>query len=449
MFENRFIRKHLIFLPLLTLFVGCGGVKTIKQKIDENISCNTMSYSKAPNWVFMPIPRNDQYFYGVGVSDGFDKPFQEMKVGSRSNAEADLSSVIETRVSSSMQADIKVNKTNSGETISKSVKQVMKSNSDLLLSEIYVDEVWFNKDTCQLWTKVKLSRKHLEESKGKIKSMILLEIEKTSDDVSEIKEIVKDDPNLKLRRYGLTIDSYKYIRVFELDLPQEELFDVLDLYKKYGSIPYSQASTLGLLHKEPYKSFLIGIAQNLSYRPDFTMMSLIQALSAQKGVEDILKLTLDYSKKLSSKENSVKFYDSARYDSWFKKSKDELDDKSKELTRLHKKWNDEISYEYSITKDRKKYDKNKSEISGKISKNWDDHKQKHDDFYESSNQLNKRASFNDHLYTVHIAACYGSKKSLRLLSAYGYSMSKKTKQGYLPIEIARYCKNDEAIRHLN
>lgn len=448
MFENRFIRKHLIFLPLLTLFVGCGGVKTIKQKIDENISCNTMPYSKAPNWVFMPIPRNDQYFYGVGVSDGFDKPFQEMKVGSRSNAEADLSSVIETRVSSSMQADIKVNKTNSGEKISKSVKQVMKSNSDLLLSEIYVDEVWFNKDTCQLWTKVKLSRKHLEESKGKIKSMILLEIEKTSDNVSEIKELVKEDPNLKLRKYGLTIDANKYIRVFELDLPKEELFDVLDLYKKYGSTPYSLAHTLGLLHKEPYKSFLLGIWRDTSYRPDFSSMSLIQALSAQKGVEDTLKVTLDFSKKLNSKENSVKFYDGARYDSWFKRVKKEIDDKGKELTRLHEKLRDEISDEYWKTGDRKKYDQNKSKINENISKNWEAHNQRQKSFYEPSNQLKKRSSFDDYLYTVHIAACYGSKESLRLLRSYGYSMNKRTKQGYTPLDIAKYCKNDEAIRYL-
>lgn len=438
-----------VFVIISTLIVGCGASKSIKQKIDESISCKTMPPSIAPQWVFTPIPQNEKYYYGIGVSDGFDKQFQSMKSMSKSNAEADLSSVIETRISSSIREDIKVNRTGNKEDLSKSVKQVIESNSDLLLSEVYVDEVWFNQDTCQLWTKVKLSRSHLEKSKTKMKTMILLELEKTSSDVRKIKEIVQEDPNVKLRKYGLTIGLHEYARALELDLPRGELFEILDLYGKYGASPYGAAFSLGFGYNQSHKSFLSRFQSERSFIPDFTSMNLIQSISAIQGGENSLEVLLEYSRKYKKNDFAVKFSDSARYDNWFKKEKEKLDYERKVITEKHNEIRENISAEYYRGRDRIKYDKRMEEFEREVSNSLAENLRKHNYFYDVKNQQKNRSKFNDELYTVHIAACYGTEKTLRLLESYGYSLNRKTSLGYTPLEVSEYCKNDKVIEYLN
>jgi hypothetical protein len=386
--------KNLSLIPLVILLVACIRTVPIKERIESNLSCRTLPSSEAPNWVFGSGVAASGYYYGVGVANGFDVPFNEMKQLSRSFAEAELSSSIETRITSDLRQSVTMSASNGSNDLNKTVQQVIKSNSDLLLSDVQLDGSWFNQETCQLWTRVKLSRNSLKQSKEQMKTMVMLKLEESSKNIESIKATIESDPNVVLRKYGLTIDAVHYLKALSLDVPDKEFYKILDLYAEYGTTPNLAAYQTGFGGVEPYSSYTV----ELYTKPYSTVSlpSLLQMLVAYDKVDEkLLRRMLTFYVNSGSEDIGSKLFNNTEYKREYKSASSE-----------------------GVTTD--------SEIF----------------------QPSFRKKFEETSYAVHYAACYGSKRNLTILKKSGFSMSKRTSKGSTPLDIARVCKNKETIMYL-
>lgn len=435
-------------LSLFTiLLTACNGSKPIKERIEESASCRTIPVSHPPKWVFNEIPKSFDYYFGVGVSEGFDIDFNEMKKRSRSYAESELSSSIETRVSSNLRQVVRKQNTKESSSLSNTVEQTIKSNSELLLSDVEVDDTWFNRETCQLWTKVRLSKSSLEESQKQMKTMVLLKLERASKNVDSIKKTIESDPNVILRKYGLTINGGDYFRALQLPIKDNELFSILDLYEKFGSNPNSFAFGLGVTLSEPYKSGIFKISRGGYTAPTPTLFQMVAGYKG--GDERVIERLVKYYSLKKYNDIHIESYAVKNYDIWFESKKSKLEIESKKLTSIHEKNRKEIVESYNSHLSRSRYEKENTQLESKIKENWRQHRISHDELYDVKNQISYRNNFKDHIVTVHFAACFGSEKNLSILKKYGFLKIKKTQKGYSPLEIAETCKNKETMEYLN
>lgn len=440
--------KNLSLIPLVILLVACNGTMPIKERIENNLSCRTLPSSEAPNWVFGSGVAASGYYYGVGVANGFDVPFNEMKQRSRSFAEAEISSSIETRITSDLRQSVSMSASNGSSDLNKTVQQVIKSNSDLLLSDVQLDGSWFNQETCQLWTRVKLSRNSLKQSKKQMKIMVMLKLEESSKNIDSIKATIESDPNVILRKYGLKINAGDYLKALSLDVPDKESYSVLDLYAEYSITPEISATSVGVYDVEPYASAFQNTYTE-TYRPYASLRVLDLLVSTRTIDEKVLKRALTISIKNSIQSKGTRIIDYGARQLWYENWKDEYDKETDRLSALHKVREEKLESDYNSGRNSQKYEENRKELRAKISRDWELHRKLHDEFYgnQSSNGMAVN-NFFDYIFTVHFAACYGNVKNLKILDEFDFSMNKKTKNGFSPLEVAEICKNKETIMYL-
>lgn len=159
------MRLFLLCMLAVSVFTtGCSTTKEAKERIADNPSCRTLPASPMPGWILGSSTGSTGVYYGVGVSEGLDMSFSEMKATSRSNANAELAQSLEVRIQSAVREEV----TGSAEgDYNKKVKGIIESNSDLLISGSEVDSIWLNRETCQLWTRESYRRKKLNAPKVK------------------------------------------------------------------------------------------------------------------------------------------------------------------------------------------------------------------------------------------------------------------------------------------
>lgn len=280
-----------------------------------------------------------------------------------------------------------------------------------------------------------------------MKSLVLQQLEAASKDVASIKSTIESDPNVILRKYGLTINSMDYYRAVNLSLPKDDFNQVLDLYKKYGVSQYEGYSYLGFPVEE-YFDFSMSV---FGYAPKESM-NFIQASMASKGREGLVARLLEYDRDYEKKEIPVRFMDSNRFTKWYKSEYEKLSKEHEMVYARHNNKVDKLGDEYRSGRiSRAEYEKNMKALK----KELDEESKSYDPRFEELNFHNsqihggKRESFNDSLYLVHIASCYGSKKGLSIIKDAGFSMKKVTEKGYSPLQIAKYCENKEAVRYLS
>lgn len=442
------IRFFYILFPIIFL-TACSGIKPIKERIQDNISCQTVPASTVPDWVFGNTENNIDSYYGIGVSEGFNITFNEMKKLSRANAEMELSSSIEVRITSSLNKDVREELTSKSNNYKRTVDQVVRSNTDILLTDIQLDNSWFNHETCQLWTRVKLTKESLQASQKQMKSMIMLKLDKTSKNIDSIKMTIENDPNVVLRKYGLTINSMNYVRAFNLPIPDEELFPILDLYAKYGSTPNNHASTLGAWSVEPFSSALMIDIENpstssiiIANNPSL-LQSVFRFNHSNKTIERLTKYFLT----LNTKEVPTRVIHIKSHEEWFYSYKEVLHNQSNELYKQNRKNIKNLKNEFNKNISSQEYSKRKIHLEKEYNKEKKIIEMKKKQLIKDYGS--SMSNFSDYFFSIHYAACFGNKESLLILDQYNLSMTKKTKKGYSPLEIANICKNDSAIKYLN
>ncbi len=439
-----------IQLAAITL-MACSGIKPVTERIQDNMSCQTVPTSIPPDWVFGNSQNIKDSYYGIGVSDGFDTTFNAMKRLSRANAEVELSSSIEVRITSRLNSDIREESKSTSNEYKRTVNQVIKSNTDMLLSDVELDGTWFNHETCQLWTRVRLTKESLQASQNQMKSMIQIKLEEAASNVASIKSTIENDPVVILRKSGLTTTSY--MKALGLEINDKDLFSILDIYANYGNgiTPNSASHVSGYGYSEPYLSFQTSMYQKAQYYPVAGVASIIQMLSAfNNDNENLLAVSLRYMIRTKEEEMPTKIMNRADHDRWYKSAKSILDKESDRLTQLHKKNISRLLDNYTsnlISKER--YEKENEKLQNNISQDWRNHDKKYNEIHSPSNQINDMEKYTDHIYAIHFASCYGSPKNIKTLKENGYPMMKQTKKGFSALDVAISCNNNDNINFLN
>jgi hypothetical protein len=409
--------KKLILTPLFILSIACSGTMQIKERVESNLSCRSLPASEAPGWVFDSRETVSDYYYGVGVADGFGITFNEMKARSRSFAESEISSSLETRITSDLRQSVTMSASSGSSDLNKTVQQVIKSNSDLLLSDVEVDSSWFNQEACQLWTRVKLSRNSLKQSKKEMKTMVMLKLEESSKSIENIKATIESDPDVILRKYELKINANDYYNALSLDLSDDEFYTVLRLYSKFDITP----NRLDVLFD--YKPYFMTLMETGGASSIYGRRGFFSVLHFFSIYEEVDMKVFDRTLKFFINENMEDF--GFRVYNFFEYRR-ELSERHANANAWLSERNETESNEYSDDEAQDLY----NEML--VEKNLGEHREK----------------YNDTFYAVHSAACYGAIRNLKILGKNGFSMNKKTKKGLSPLEVAEACGNKKTIGYL-
>jgi len=484
--DKKEVGMRLVILCLFTtLFsTGCTTTKPTKDSIADNPSCRTLPASTMPGWITGSPSGNTEAYYGAGVSEGLDMSFAEMKSISRANANTELAQSLEVRIQYGLREEVT---STSGSDHKKTIKMIIKSNSDLLISGAEVDSVWLNRETCQLWTRVKLSKKEAERSRKEMKSLLMRELEKAAMDVASIKDTIESDPNVFLRKYGLSISnpSYDYIRALNLEIKKEEIFKILDLYYQFGHTPISVQDYTnykimrnlvyfkGKIHVQALPAILYTTLLDENNKSQYSMV--LDYMS----IKNIIDVGLDVRRADLEEKNQKKHQEKldlekerlrlereminkkvALYEKNMKEKIDKIPKVNFYFTVPDKCWDYlrhgmKSVYEICEKKEKKKqkisYRKYKLKVD-KIKEQMEDGKEKIRKKYsrgvEKIKNINLYSLVTEKIYLHHAVACWGSAKGMMALKNSGLSINKKTSRGLTAKEFSKACNNQEVYEIL-
>ncbi|MFC3679775.1 LPP20 family lipoprotein [Bacterioplanoides pacificum] len=439
----------LVLLPLV-LLSGCSSQGNLKQQIDNNLSCQTLPPSSPPDWIGNPQARQPGYYYGAGVASGIGVSFSQLQEQSRAQAQAELAALLETRITTSLTQDTEVSASQQGEQQKTTIRQIVHAHSDLLVSGIEVADTWFNHNTCQLWTRVRLDEQSVKHSRAQIKTATLQKLESLSRDVADIRHLIEQDPNVFLREYGLTIDADQYLRALTLDIPEDELFAILDIYRSYGNDPNSSAMKLGIWTSEPYASANTGLMMQGKYQPK-SVTSLLHALASLPLDSNALQRLAHYARQRQIAETSSQVMDPISYQGWINKQLAYFSAEGDKIGQRHQQQVDQLRQQlHNDTISRNQFDQQLEILNNQQKKQWQQLSERQkSEFASSAAHSRNRDKFDDRLYAVHFAACFGNRNNLEILQQNGHSLSRKTALGHSPQWVAEHCNNTQTQQFLS
>jgi hypothetical protein len=484
--DKKEIGMRLVILCLLATFfsTGCTTTKAAKDSIADNPSCRTLPTSPIPGWITGSPSGNIEAYYGVGVSEELDMSFTEMKSISRMNANTELAHSLEVRIQSGLRQEVT---STSGNDYEKKIKVIIKSNSDLLVSGSKVDSVWLNRETCQLWTRVKLSKTEAERSRKEMKSLVMRELERAAKNVASIKDTIESDPNVILRKYGLSISNpyYDYMRALNLGIEKEEIFKILDLYYQFGHIPSSVydykkiTNTSGAIFytgkirtsKMPTILYTTLIDENKRNQSSL-LLDYMSIKSIQDVGIDVMRMDLEeknqqkHQEKIELENSKLRLEREATNEkiaSYEKSMKEKIDDipevsayhtenskcfdvlrnsGSSSFLRCMEKEERERKINY------KKYKFKVDTIKKATKAGVNEIKRGYSPSAEKIRTQYVRVPITEKIYLHHAVACWGSPEGMMLLEKSGFSINKKTSRGLTAKEFSKACDNQSVYEIL-
>jgi len=153
-----------------------------------------------------PIPSDNDYLYGYGVSSQ-GKDIATLRKSSKNAARNDLSESLQVRVKSELKNTISRQRTNQHESISDEVTSYIKTESDSFLIASEVIEMWLQPNSCNLWTKVRMDKKSIDESAKHISNSALhslrQDLKNISKQLDNVKKETSDNPKKELANRGI------------------------------------------------------------------------------------------------------------------------------------------------------------------------------------------------------------------------------------------------------
>jgi len=174
-----------------------------------------------PSWVYQPISEEGDFYFGHGVASEPFENFSKLRTYSRNNARKELAEMMEVSISSSLKKKIKVTRKES----EKEVEQLIESKTAVRLKQSRVVAIWLNQANCQLWTRVKISKKVIKESEQAIQNEIITKLLNIQTQLKNVKKEVSDNPKKELANQGIQYTGMNFAEtIYRGDVENITLF---------------------------------------------------------------------------------------------------------------------------------------------------------------------------------------------------------------------------------
>ncbi len=390
--------KIIITSLFFVLVTSCASSASKKELIENNPACQSLPASKIPEWVIKPISSSSIHLYGVGVTDGMNMNFNQLRKESKQSAEADLASSIQVNISASLSNKIKLDSIKSKNNLSQTINQVIESSTDIMLRGVGVDKVWLNRETCQLWTLVIISKEDVKKSEKEMQGLVNIKLNTIGEDISSIKSAIENDPDVILGKYNLQLNPKGYLESTKQHLKQAERNKIFNLYNKYDFNHENQIHASHFLAKN--NDFNLNIFTGI-YKSDVHF---------------------------DAKENYRTEY-------------------GRNITKISKKYFSQIDETVALSLkniiDKNTYEKRISYL---------ELKQKGLVFSIPKKTLDEKFPkdmFTDQFSPIHFAAAFGSPEAIKVLVKNNVSIKTKTEKGKTVYDIAKSFKNERVLNYLN
>ena len=147
-------------LPLPIVFALLG---ILLSPISQASQCS--GGGPKPGWVDNPETITESHFFAAGVSEDSDAALSDRIATAKQNALKNLSEMIEVSVKNSLLLE-QASRTSGGtELTDSSLLSITKTSTNASLRNVESIATWEDKDSCDLWLQVRVSKKHIEEGK--------------------------------------------------------------------------------------------------------------------------------------------------------------------------------------------------------------------------------------------------------------------------------------------
>jgi len=440
--------KIIIISLFFVLVTSCASSVSKKELIENNPACQSLPASNIPAWVVNPISSSSIHLYGVGVTNGMNMNFNQLRKESKQSAEAELASSIQVNISASLSNKIKLDSIKSKNNLSQTISQVIESSTDIMLRGVGVDKVWLNRETCQLWTLVIISKEDVKKSEKEMQGLVNIKLNTIGEDISSIKSTIASDPSVILRKYNLQLNHKGFLESTKRHIDPADRSKILNLYNRYS-----------FNHENPV------VGSYFVLEPD--ILSLYSTRSFHKlggsgGATTRAKI-FHVIAALPSPEK----YNFSQLVSWAKVNDFNLNifsDTYERMAHFNAKNTYRRSHSSNVKKIYEKYSDKKSEVMAQYRNhaiNENTYRKKVAeielkiealDYSVTDKTLDKKVpidKFTDQLSAIHFAAAFGTPEAIKVLVKNNVSIETKTAKGKTVYDIAKSFKNERVLNYLN
>lgn len=118
-----------------------------------------------PDWVDSPESVTEEYFLAAGVSDDPQASLSERIATAKQNALKNLSEMIEVSVKNSLVLEQSSRNVAGTELTDSSLQSITKTSTNASLRNVESVATWEDPDTCVIWLRARVSKKHVEQGK--------------------------------------------------------------------------------------------------------------------------------------------------------------------------------------------------------------------------------------------------------------------------------------------
>lgn len=118
-----------------------------------------------PGWVDSPESVTAEYFFAAGVSDDARAPLAERIATAKQNALKNLSEMIEVSVRNDLVLEQSSRNVAGKELTDSSLQSITRTSTNASLRNVEAVATWEDPDTCAIWLRARVSRKHVEQGK--------------------------------------------------------------------------------------------------------------------------------------------------------------------------------------------------------------------------------------------------------------------------------------------
>src|SRR3970282_1445922 len=118
-----------------------------------------------PDWVDSPESVTGEYFFAAGVSDAPRAPLAERIATAKQNALKNLSEMIEVSVKNDLVLEESSRNVAGKELTDSNLQSITRTSTNASLRNVEAVATWEDPDTCAIWLRARVSRKHVEQGK--------------------------------------------------------------------------------------------------------------------------------------------------------------------------------------------------------------------------------------------------------------------------------------------
>ena len=439
--------KIIIISLFFVLVTSCASSVSKKELIENNPACQSLPASNIPAWVVNPISSSSIHLYGVGVTNGMNMNFNQLRKESKQSAEAELASSIQVNISASLSNKIKLDSIKSKNNLSQTISQVIESSTDIMLRGVGVDKVWLNRETCQLWTLVIISKEDVKKSEKEMQGLVNIKLNTIGEDISSIKSTIESDPSVILRKYNLQLTQKGFIESIKRNINPAERSKIFSLYNKYH-FNHENPVYGSQFMMDPGIHSLIYTNGEFGYNIDISSLKLnvLHIIAALPSPEKYNFSQLVEWAKLNNFDLNI-FTGTYKFMDHYNAKESYRKEFENSIAKIYDKYRSEM-YEImdlhgKLIIDANTFRKRISEIEIKMEDL---------DSSVTNNTLDKkfpREPFTDQFSPIHFAAAFGTPEAIKVLVKNDVSIKTKTEKGKTVYDIAKSFKNERVLSYLN